>query len=73
MPPKLHTNKCIKDRVQAAVGESNEPAHIECIVELDTCFAVMKWWNQMVIQDLQKDDNIVRHPADEEHSHDTED
>lgn len=73
MAPELHTNKCIKDRVQAAVGESNEPTHVERIIKLDACFTFIKWSNRLVSQSPQEDDHVVWHPADEEHSHDAED
>lgn len=73
MAPELYTNKCIKDRVQAAVGESNEPAHVECIVQVVAYIALIKWWNQFVSQNFQKDHHVVRHPADKKHCHNTED
>lgn len=72
MTPKLHTNKHIKDGVQAAVGESHEPAHIERVVKVDACATVIGWRTH-VSQHLQKDDHVVRHPAEEEHGHDGED
>lgn len=71
--PELHPDKRVKDRVQAAVGESNEPAHKERVVQIDTCVTVMEWRYHFVSQNPQKDDHVVRHPAEEEHRHDAED
>lgn len=45
MTSKLHTKKYIKYGVEAAVGKSNEPAHIEYIIKVDACLTGMKWCN----------------------------
>lgn len=73
MSPEPYTKKCIKDRIEAAVGESKEPAYVKCIIKLGAFLTAIKWFNQMSRQNLQKDHHIVRHPVDEEHSHNTED
>lgn len=73
MSLEFHSNKCIENRIQAAVAKSNESVHLECIFQVDACLAVFNEGELSVLQNCDEDGYIVGHPADEEHGCDAQD
>lgn len=71
MSLEFHSNKGIKNWIQAAMAKSNESIHLERIVQVDACVAVADYLS--VLQNWDEDGYIVRHPANKEHGHDAQD
>lgn len=71
MSLEFHSNKCIKNRIEAAVAKSNESIHLECIFQMNACLTVINYLS--LLQNRDEDSYVVWHPANKEHGRDTED
>lgn len=66
---EFYPDKGIKNWIQAAMAVSDQSAHLECIFQMDACVTVVKHGELSVLQSPEEDDQVVGHPAEEEHGH----